>query len=162
MSATLQIGKALQLYCTGQATIVDNVTDTNMTAARSTLIGLIGTRMYPGEVPQTVRIDDGDYLFYSKTGAQYGGNMRGGDGLAFTTFMISGESATGEGRNALSIALITALHGYSGTITYAGESMTVSNIVCESEDEDYILKEEAGNDLIYGFTQTWEIAHEVL
>jgi hypothetical protein len=155
----LPVNKAFRLYCTGDATITDVVTDVDRTAARTSLQTLIGSRVYAGFAPQTHDPAKGAFLNFRKVRAESETNMLGNAGLRHTTFEVTGECMSPEDRETLSETLFTALHGYYGTITYDGETVTVQMCSCESEGEDYDLVSEGGDDYIYGFTQTYEIAH---
>ncbi len=81
--------------------------------ADATVAGILGTSLYPDQVPSSA---SGDYCKYEIITDPFDTHHGGASALAHTQFQITGWSPTNARRRALKNALRVRLHGHQGDI----------------------------------------------
>jgi hypothetical protein len=134
----------------------------------STCASRISFRMYPGQAPQSIDPETTEYLIYSFSGGQYSHTMAGRDPDTVRDLTIMGYCQSESARMSLAMAVLDAIDPlntiWPKTITIDGDSIKIQHCLLKENGEDfkeYVPAEEGGSNILYVFSQTYEIAYSV-
>lgn len=106
--------------------------------ANGAVASKIGTRVFPGRLPQGEKRDS---LVVQRISAVGGHTMDGPDGLEWRRFQIDAYSETGDGAFALAEAVKAAIVGYRGTVSWGTdspqESIAFQGIFFDGEGQEF-------------------------
>jgi hypothetical protein len=124
-------------------------------SAKQAITDLVGSRIYFGALPQSIKLDDGPALSYTVSTRTYGHTLRGGDGTSQGTVQISSYALEEKMADRIAYAVRDCWDGFRGFI---GE-LEVTACVLENETDSPTPPLVSTDQWIYTIASDYQINH---